>query len=249
MEIKLVLYDSPTQDLNLISDIMSYYTMKAMEEVARYAERVHKDRFRRQVSPDNQRWADLRPSTWARKGKRALVQFSLFGRLIQFGGTARMLVVSGDLEGSLKFYTQGGFTVIGEATDFKASFHQLGTRYMPARPFMGLNENDIGEIDKIIEKYQDQAFAKELAGETFDTLIQSLSKRPGAVSGLSILTGAFQSVAGAATSGFTRTRFGGLTGSQLTNREFGGISDDASFKPSNLNPGFFDIVDAAAERR
>ena len=74
--------------------------------------------FGQEVDPRGNPWADLSPYTWSRKRSSR--------KLYETGRLLKSIKISGDRSG-----------IQMKATAPYASFHQTGTRKMPARPFFG----------------------------------------------------------------------------------------------------------------
>jgi phage virion morphogenesis protein len=82
-------------------------------------------------SPDGQGWAPLAASTVKRKG------------------TDNILVDTGRLLGSISHIVSGDQAIIGTNVAY-AGHLQHGTRKMPARPFLGLSDGDVSELERVI---------------------------------------------------------------------------------------------------
>lgn len=105
---------------------------RPMDDIARRIRAVLTNQHTRRVAvektdPDNGAWAPLAPSTLARK-------------------RGSMLVETGRLLGSFVSEVSGLTVTLDNQADPYAVFHQTGTEFMPARPFMGMGEDDIDEI-------------------------------------------------------------------------------------------------------
>jgi len=98
-----------------------------------YQERQTKLNFARESDPDGAPWAALKPSTLARKKTRAKLREESI------------------LINSIASSSSGGSGRIF-ATDQKGIYHQLGTRYMPARPFLGFSARNVKDILELYRK-------------------------------------------------------------------------------------------------
>lgn len=91
--------------------------------------RSHKDRFSEQKDPDGKPWAPLSPAYKARKKKNQ----------------DKVLMLSGNLRDLLRYQIEAGGAEMRLGTDrvYGAS-HQFGDakRNLPARPFLGLSDDD-----------------------------------------------------------------------------------------------------------
>jgi len=61
-------------------------------------------------------------------------------------------VLTGTLKGSIGYVTGDMQVRVGTKVGY-GIFHQEGTKYMPQRRFLGLNESDMGELRTVIETY------------------------------------------------------------------------------------------------
>ena len=101
------------------------------------AETVRKQtltRFNTKMSPTGGAWAPRKSSS--RSSRR--------------GG--RLLVDTGRLRNSISSVVTGSTARIGTNV-FYAKFHQEGTRKMVARPFLGINQQDLSELTRITESF------------------------------------------------------------------------------------------------
>lgn len=112
----------------------------------------HRERFAQQVGPDGQPWAPLSPAYRAEKRRNVDKVLTLDGYL---RGTLRYL--AGD-----QGLTFGTDRVYGAVQQFGARKGQSGTTRagapipwgdIPARPFLGLSDNDMAAGMKIIGDY------------------------------------------------------------------------------------------------
>lgn len=98
-----------------------------------YQERQTKLNFAKESDPDGTPWAALKPSTLARKKTRAKLREESI------------------LINSVSSSSSGGSGRIF-ATDQKGIYHMTGTRYMPARPFLGFSARNVKEILELYKK-------------------------------------------------------------------------------------------------
>lgn len=82
------------------------------------------------------RWAPLSARYAAWKARR-------------FGAGLRILERSGALRRSISTRIEGGALVASTAVPY-AAFHQFGTRFIPARPFLVLTESDNEEVAQAV---------------------------------------------------------------------------------------------------
>ena len=80
------------------------------------------------------KWADLQPSTIARKSGR------------------QILVDTGRLHSSIAMVVGKNEVEVGTNVSY-GKFHQHGTRKMVARPFVGLNDVDRDEIERTVDAF------------------------------------------------------------------------------------------------
>lgn len=142
------------------------------EDIGEYVEFSVETRFERKLSPEGKPWKALRPSTKASKRNKG-----------------RILVESGRMLDSLGRNATDSFVDIG-FSDKKALWHQFGTKPyrivpkqaralafvgsrgkrvvtafvnhpgLPARPMLGINRNDRGAINRIIQGYIQRLYEK-----------------------------------------------------------------------------------------
>lgn len=105
-----------------------------MDAIGQMVEDESKERFLSKKAPDGVSWASLAPSTQAKKGNN------------------NILVHSGDLQNSIHHYVGHNNVVIGTDRHY-SQYHQLGTKHIPARPFLGLGQTDKQRISELINSY------------------------------------------------------------------------------------------------
>ena len=108
------------------------------------------DRFKTETGPDGRRWATLAPRT-------------IESRLKKYGNAPiTILRASGQLAGSINYQASGKTLTIGtgpEVEDY-AAIHQFGGKAgsglksdIPARPFLGINDENEAEIKIMVSDY------------------------------------------------------------------------------------------------
>lgn len=104
-------------------------------------------RFEAESGPDGRKWKGLAESK-ARRGRT------------RRGGTARILRDQGDLYDSLTHKVQPSVATTVGVTRVYGRIHQLGGQAgrghkvtIPARPYLGLSDDDRAEINKILRKH------------------------------------------------------------------------------------------------
>lgn len=113
-------------------------------------------RFVDEESPDHVPWQPLSSVTLARRRKK--------------GGGAKILRDTGRLASSITYVAGDGSVSVGTNVDY-ANVHQYGQRKgasgrtkrnspipwgdIPARPFLGINDDDLKSIDELLESYLD----------------------------------------------------------------------------------------------
>lgn len=91
--------------------------------------------FDEERTPEGEKWAALHPKTKQARENR--------------GYDGKILQVRGDLVASLNLDYGDDFAMIGAAEPY-AQYHQSGTKFMHARPFLGLGQSGQKEIRQII---------------------------------------------------------------------------------------------------
>lgn len=129
----------------------------ALNEAALYMERQTKLRFAREEAPDGTPWAPLATSTIRRKlsgkgGKRRDGR----GRFLKSGST-KILVDTGILESGIAARPASDTQASVETTAGAeyGIWHQIGTKRMPARPYLGFSDEDVSAIDRIFKRHVD----------------------------------------------------------------------------------------------
>lgn len=126
---------------------------------------THDERFRREVSPDGVRWTDNEDSTilnYARKhGGFTKNKKSKGSRINKKGikriGIKKILRDTGMLQDTFVYQTTAKSLRFGTSPVTKdyAAVHQFGSikKNIPARPFLGLSNNDITMVENEIKKH------------------------------------------------------------------------------------------------
>jgi len=114
-----------------------------MQEISVFLERRARERFDREEAPDGTPWAALEDSTLARKQrKRVPVNKILHGQSLHLRDTI------------FPFWSavEAGIST-GPGTERYAATHQFGdpARNIPARPFLGIGNQDRGDLLDLIE--------------------------------------------------------------------------------------------------
>ncbi|AAP95126.1 virion morphogenesis protein [[Haemophilus] ducreyi] len=93
------------------------------------------DAFAMERTPDGVKWRDLSPKYKKQRYNK--------------GYTGNILQRHGDLAGSLNIAYGDNFAAVGVAEHY-GEYHQLGTKKMSARPFLGISEDGVEEIKEIL---------------------------------------------------------------------------------------------------
>lgn len=112
----------------------------ALKEAGLYMERETRLNIARQTSPDGTPFAPLAASTLRTKKS---------GRILQETSAMVNSISTRAAKKSVKVGTSIGY----------AAYHQFGTRKMPARPFLGIEERHHEPIIKIVEDHLRKAIA------------------------------------------------------------------------------------------
>ena len=101
----------------------------------------HASMFGSEQDSNGSKWAELRPSTIARKGHDRI--------LFETGALRDSLVSVGGPNNIAEAFPRG---LVFGTSDEKALFHQDGTSRMPARPPVGLSEETLGKlVDRVAD--------------------------------------------------------------------------------------------------
>lgn len=99
---------------------------------------THRARFAAQQSPDGERWQELSPAYSRRKKKN----------------TSRILRLDGFLEDLMRWQATAARLSFGTDRIYGAT-HQFGDagRNIPARPYLGLSDDDRSRIIRVLERH------------------------------------------------------------------------------------------------
>lgn len=121
---------------------------------------THRDHFDNQSNPVGEAWAPLAQSTIDGKGRRSGHNAAHSTILVDTGRLAESLIMgeSADADRIRDVERNPGadFLVFGTSVPYSI-FHDTGTRRMPARVHVGLNDTD---VDKMTERLADFAVEK-----------------------------------------------------------------------------------------
>lgn len=129
-----------SNDLPLLQDNIIQLTQKLgdltplMDEIGGILESSTQKRFNDKQAPSGVKWADLMPSTQAKKGNN------------------KILVQSGDLRDDITHHANATSTTVGTPKIYGV-YHQFGTNDMKARPFLGLSDEDKEDIYDLINEH------------------------------------------------------------------------------------------------
>jgi phage virion morphogenesis protein len=104
-----------------------------MEDIAMAIKLQTIERFSTETDPDGAKWAPLKPSTIARKGSSGILKDT---------GALKNIV-----------FTSGVRIAFIGAAPFYGVFHQWGTRHMPQRAFLGVNDDNMKDIENVVQAY------------------------------------------------------------------------------------------------
>lgn len=110
-----------------------------MRDIGAYLEGSTRQRFADKQAPSGIAWENLLPSTQKQKGDN------------------NILIDSGDLVRSLTHYASSNSVTVGVSEPYGV-YHQLGTKHITARPFLGISDNDNNEIDVLINDYLERIY-------------------------------------------------------------------------------------------
>jgi phage virion morphogenesis protein len=116
-----------------------------MQEISLYLDAVNKKRYQDQVSPEGTAWRPLSPVTIARRKNKA-------------GDPGRILIDTGRLFGSIKPSHNNRQAKVSSGPLVYAGVHQIGTAKTPARPYIGINNDELQDILRLIDKRLEAAF-------------------------------------------------------------------------------------------
>lgn len=96
--------------------------------------------FSSKTAPDGTSWQQLKPSTVKQKKGRG-------------GG---ILVERGDLMKSITHHATSHSVAVGTDRHY-GKYHQVGTKHMPARPFLGISASDDDNIQDVLNQFLREA--------------------------------------------------------------------------------------------
>lgn len=86
------------------------------------------------IAPDGTPWEKLKPATIHAKGRDDI------------------LIHNSHLHKTIKYLVQGNTLEVGSPLTY-SKYHQVGTKHIPARPFLGLSDDDKRTIDERIKQW------------------------------------------------------------------------------------------------
>ena len=107
------------------------------DEVARVVQR-----FEHEEDPQGNPWATLQRPRRKRRGKRR-----------RRGISDKLLQDTGRLKGSIQAQVLGGSVLLVGSNVKYAPFHQFGTVFIPARPFLGVSDDLLASIKELTHAY------------------------------------------------------------------------------------------------
>lgn len=96
-------------------------------------------RFETATAPDGSRWKGLEKPRPPRKKQRPY-------------GDNLVLSDTGKLRGSIRYVLGNNSVTVGMEVEYSI-FHQFGTKHIPARPFLGVSDELINEMEVMIGDY------------------------------------------------------------------------------------------------
>lgn len=148
--------------------VAAAHPQTAMQEIAAYGESSTRLRFRTQTGPDGQKWKQLADSTLLRvMGPKARTKRGhTSAKAIRKLSARQILIDSGQMVGSASHRFGGNYAEWGVNKNVKkdgvniAAVHQFGAQAgrgkkvtIPARPFLGISNDDRDEIMHILRKH------------------------------------------------------------------------------------------------
>lgn len=116
---------------NLKTQISRLHNLKPFWQlVGMYVQRrTIKERFDKEQSPDGTKWQALSPARIKQRLKR------------HKGGSMKILQDTGELRRSVQYEAEKNYVRIGSNLKY-ARIHQFGGRHIPARPFLGVTNDE-----------------------------------------------------------------------------------------------------------
>lgn len=111
-----------------------------MATIGGILENSTRERFSSKTAPDGTSWQQLKPSTVKQKKGRG-------------GG---ILVDRGDLMKSITHHATSHSVAVGTDRHY-GKYHQVGTKHMPARPFLGISASDGNNIQDVLNQFLREA--------------------------------------------------------------------------------------------
>ncbi len=116
-----------------------------LDDLGALLESQTKERFEEKRGPRGAEWEPWRDARYAKA---------------QTGRGKSLLEDEGDLLGSIVPAVDGDQVTVGSVKEYAAT-HQYGDeeRNIPARPYLGLSERDVGELGELVEEFVAEAAA------------------------------------------------------------------------------------------
>lgn len=145
---------------------------EAFRDIGAFLERSHDERFKKGISPSGLQWKELSPTTRARKKKnkdkilqetgtlRDSLHYFISANMLEFGtndirgATHQFGAEMGSFGRYYQLFRRDKYSPV----DFRRSSgskigHPIPWGDIPARPFLGLSNEDISKIDQIIRDH------------------------------------------------------------------------------------------------
>lgn len=135
-----------------------------MQELGEYLSETTKQRFQTSTAPDGSRWAPNAPATYLSYLGKYKGSFGTSGRITKAGagrasGKKPLIGETGRLSSEIYYRADGRSVEIGSGLVYSA-IHQFGGEAglgrkvrIPARPYLGLSEQDRSAIGEIAASY------------------------------------------------------------------------------------------------
>ncbi len=136
----------------------------AMKAIGEYMIRRTQERFSREEDPEGKRWKKHSPITlplaWRRKGKRTYTKSGKVTKgFSRYVAARKILTASHQLRMSITYKESPDKVVVGTNKVY-AAIHQFGGKAgrgrkvnIPARPVLGINDDDRAEAVRILKEY------------------------------------------------------------------------------------------------
>ncbi len=122
-----------------------------MQDIGTLLLRSTSDRFETKEDPDGISWKQLAPSTLQTKTNINKKNRANVGILVESGNLAD----SFSQKGAMQVFQDR--VIIGSDEEY-APYHQVGTKHMPKRPFLGLSSDDKSEILNALNEFIEEAW-------------------------------------------------------------------------------------------